>query len=441
MSGDNCFVLLQKTKQLTLLEKLKKSSIQSDTSRPPANNNRMMSSRIANETHNDGTSLFKVPLSPAQWSFHNISNPVLLKKCDYYRKHLNWAHEKLNVDTLAALYSDLTESVFTYLYDNDHRMPDSTMLNGTNMDMTSMSLNSNCVRGSQFHNEKCSELENRNIQSNFTLQRDRLPSTNMDMTDMSLNSNYVCKSQFHNGKSAELDTRNIQSNLTLQHDRLPNPKDAASNFSLLLDSYIRNNYLNKTKQISSTVSETAKTPSPVLGRENSFSRGIFATEDNYPLSELSENITEKKRKRTNRSVLNKNEIDILHKSVMSNTLNLSKRKPRLSVSVSSLNHSYLDKLNSCRELKNWTIQMQNSNKLEILGQILLPTGRLAKKASAGVVEARINSSMVKTNRGTFILVGPMKNHDDGTPNEVMMQFTNGFPKHWRKVISESRLFG
>ncbi|XP_075223435.1 uncharacterized protein LOC142325492 [Lycorma delicatula] len=395
MSGDNCFVLLQKTKELTLLEKLKKGSIQSDTSRPPAINNSMMSSRIGNETHNDGTSLFKVPLSPAQWSFHNISNPVLLKKCDYYRKHLNWAHEKLNVDTLAALYSDLTERVFTYLYDNDHRMPDSTMLNGTNMDMTSMSLNSNCVRGSQFHNEKCSELENRNIQSNFTLQR----------------------------------------------DRLPNPKDAASNFSLLLDSYIRNNYLNKTKQISSTVSETAKTPSPVLGRENSFSRGIFATEDNYPLSELSENITEKKRKRTNRTVLNKNEIDILNKSVMSNTLNLSKRKPKLSVSLSSLNHSYLDKLNSCRELKNWTIRMQNSNKLEILGQILLPTGRLAIKASAGVVEARINSSMVKTNRGTFILVGPMKNHDDGTPNEVMMQFTNGFPKHWRKVIRESRLFG
>lgn len=139
----------------------------------------------------------------------------------------------------------------------------------------------------------------------------------------------------------------------------------------MLDSYIRNNYLNKTKQISSTVSETAKTPSPVLGRENSFSRGIFATEDNYPLSELSENITEKKRKRTNRSVLNKNEIDILHKSVMSNTLNLSKRKPKLSVSLSSLNHSYLDKLNSCRELKNWPIRMQNSNKLEILGQILL----------------------------------------------------------------------
>ncbi|XP_075225279.1 uncharacterized protein LOC142326582 [Lycorma delicatula] len=111
-------------------------------------------------------------------------------------------------------------------------MPDSTMLNRTNMDMTSMSLNSNCVRGSQFHNEKCSELENRNIQSNFTLQRDRLPSTNMDMTGMSLNSNYVCESQFHNGKSAELDTRNIQSNLTLQHDRLPStPNEVMMQFT------------------------------------------------------------------------------------------------------------------------------------------------------------------------------------------------------------------
>lgn len=73
MSGDNCFVLLQKTKELTLLEKLKKGSIQSDTSRPPASNNIMMSSRIANETHNDGTSLFKVPLSPAQWRVFTTS--------------------------------------------------------------------------------------------------------------------------------------------------------------------------------------------------------------------------------------------------------------------------------------------------------------------------------------------------------------------------------
>ncbi|XP_075225902.1 uncharacterized protein LOC142327027 isoform X1 [Lycorma delicatula] len=101
MSGGNYSVLLQKIKERALVEKLKKCSIQSGTTH--------------NETHNDETSFFKVPLSPPQWSFHNISNPVLLQKCDSYRKYFNWAHEKLNVGTLAALYSDLTEVVFTYL--------------------------------------------------------------------------------------------------------------------------------------------------------------------------------------------------------------------------------------------------------------------------------------------------------------------------------------
>ncbi|XP_075225432.1 uncharacterized protein LOC142326690 isoform X2 [Lycorma delicatula] len=93
-----------------MLVKLKNDAIQSDTST------------------DDGTSNFNVPLPPELNNFH-ISNPHLLKIYENFRKNLNGAHEKLNVDTLAALYCNMIEIIVTHLNDNDHKMPDSTMLN------------------------------------------------------------------------------------------------------------------------------------------------------------------------------------------------------------------------------------------------------------------------------------------------------------------------
>ncbi|RZF39571.1 hypothetical protein LSTR_LSTR001092 [Laodelphax striatellus] len=66
---------------------------------------------------------------------------------------------------------------------------------------------------------------------------------------------------------------------------------------------------------------------------------------------------------------------------------------------------------------------------------------LKKPVSHGVVrsKSKIGDGIVRTNKGLFKLIGPMKSKRE-LPAKVRQQFKNDFPRSWKKTLNDSGLF-